>query len=382
MDTYRNPVQVYLGEGCVSQLPGYMEGLSLKNNTVLVLAWGEEVFQNEDIKAVLKSGKYRWILHCFTVSNPDLEDLYRLYENITREPVGLVIGIGGGSILDMAKSLCCLQGEKISTKGQLREKILRKDFSAPDCPWIGIPTTAGTGSEVTCWATVWDREKNSKLSLENQQNYACAAFVDPQFARSMPLGLTVASALDAASHALEAYWAKASNTVSKALALEAISTIMGHMDGLFEADTRYEAQNAMAKGSLLAGLAFSNTKTTAGHSLSYPITLKYNIPHGVAVSLLLAPVMEKNQREIKDIKAIYKAFGCGSILEIEQKIHWFLQKAQIPVSLQEWGAKEGELSELAENGSTTGRIDNNPAALTQEDIYQIMSHIYEKGRKK
>lgn len=377
MDTYWNPVRIVQGEGCISRLPEYIEKLSPKNNTILVLAWGEAVFNMEDMKEILRNTKYRWLLHCFTVSNPDLEDLYQLYQRFRGDSIGVVIGIGGGSILDMAKSLCCLLGEEMNKKQQLREKIIKKEFSAPACPWIGVPTTAGTGSEVTCWATVWDREKNSKLSLENHQNYAAAALIDPQFAYSMPLALTVASALDAVAHAVEAYWAKASNMVSKALALEAISIIITHIDALFDPAAKKEAQNFMAIGSLLAGLAFSNTKTTACHSLSYPITLQYNIPHGVAVSLLLAPVMEKNQKGIRDMEAVCNAFGCGKICEVKEKVHGLLQKAQISDTLQAWGANRTELSGLADHGSTVGRIDNNPVELTREDIYEILCQIYE-----
>lgn len=93
-------------------------------------------------------------------------------------------------------------------------------------------TTAGTGSEVTCWATIWDPERDAKRSVECRENYAFAALVDPELAAGMPVTLAVSSALDAAAHAVESYWAKGTNAVSRGLALEAIRTIMGHMDGL------------------------------------------------------------------------------------------------------------------------------------------------------
>lgn len=102
--------------------------------------------------------------------------------------------------------------------------------------------------------------------------------MDPELAAGMPIALAVSSALDAAAHAVESYWAKGTNAVSRGLALEAVRTIMSGIDGLLEGTT--EAREAMARGSMLAGLAFSNTKTTACHSISYPLTMHYGIPHG------------------------------------------------------------------------------------------------------
>ena len=121
----------------------------------------------------------------------------------------------------------------------------------------------------------------------------------------MPLKLAVSSALDAAAHAVESYWAEGTNCVARALALQAIRMIMGNLDGLFEG--KAEAHDAMAKGSMLAGLAFSNTKTTACHSISYPLTMRYHIPHGAAVSMLLAPVMQLNAPMIDDLPALLRA---------------------------------------------------------------------------
>lgn len=162
-----------------------------------------------------------------------------------------------------------------------------------------------------------------KYSVDTQDNYAYAAVIDPVLASSMPVKLAVSSALDAVCHAAESYWAKASNTVSRAAALAAIKIIMENIDGLLCG--KEEAHDAMAQGSMLAGLAFSNTRTTACHSISYPLTMKYHIPHGVAVSMLLAPVMSLNQPYIKNRKELFGAFGVENVSELSEKVTAILE---------------------------------------------------------
>ncbi|MFR4973381.1 MAG: phosphonoacetaldehyde reductase [Butyricicoccus pullicaecorum] len=249
-------------------------------------------------------------IRCFNESNPTVEQLFDLFCQ-TRDCIpAFVIAVGGGSIMDVGKALCCLYGKEIVDTAALRRIISNKEYGIPAARWIGVPTTAGTGSETTCWATIWDPTKDCKRSIESRDNYAWAALVDPDLATGMPIGLAVSSALDAMAHAVESYWARATNCVSRALALQAVRTIMGAMDDLL--DGKAQAHDAMAQGSMLAGLAFSNTKTTACHSISYPLTIHYHIPHGAAVSLLLAPMLAVNAAKITDLPALLDACICAA----------------------------------------------------------------------
>lgn len=257
----------------------------------------------------------------------------------------------------------------------------RLKFQMPQAKWIGVPTTAGTGSEVTCWATIWDPSKDAKRSLESHQNYAFAAVADPDLIRQMPLSLAVSSALDAVAHAVESCWARNTNPVSWALALSAVRTIMSRMDSLLAGDRA--ACDSMSRGSLLAGLAFSNTKTTACHSISYPLTMHYGIPHGTAVSLLLAPVFRLNRENTERAEEILSALGVKDETELEERIHAILRAASIPDSLEGWKVERKDLKTLAALGLTKGRADNNPVELTPECIEKILEDIYsaEKRRK-
>ena len=231
----------------------------------------------------------------------------------------------------------------------------------------------GNGSE-TCWATIWDPEQDAKRSVECHENYAWAALVDPELAVGMPTALAVSSALDAVAHAVESYWARGTNAVSRGLALEAIRTIMGHMDGLLAGTM--EAHDAMARGSMLAGLAFSNTKTTACHSISYPLTMHCGIPHGAAVSMLLGPVFRLNAPALDRPAPLLEALGVSGADELEGRIRNILYRSGQPATLQEWGAQREDLPHLAQLGLTKGRADNNPVPIDPATILSILEHIY------
>ena len=375
MNCYYNPVRTLEGAGCVSRLEEILEGMDLVRKNVLLLVWGEPLLENPVFAGLLgEESAFAVRSMIFRASNPTVEQLYDAYRETRDFAPEVVVAVGGGSILDVGKSLCCLYGREIPDVDALRDLIVHKAYGHPAARWIGIPTTAGTGSETTCWATIWDPERDAKRSVECQENYAWAALVDPELAAGMPLKLAISSALDAVAHAVESYWAKGSNCVSRALALEAIRTVMGSMEDLLAG--KREAHDAMARGSMLAGLAFSNTKTTACHSISYPLTMHYGIPHGVAVSILLSPVLQLNAPVLDDPEPLMVALGTADAAELGSRICSYLTRSGQAASLQAWGAKREELPHMAELGITKGRADNNPAPLDPATILSILEQIY------
>lgn len=374
MNYYHNPVRLYWDTHCIKYVKDVIGELNVKK--VLLIKWSETALENQTGKEL-----YEALYGCdvtelvFEKSNPDIVDLYELYQNKKQEKLELVIAVGGGSVLDIAKSFAAILDNEYASIEELRQAIIEKNTGKPACPWIGIPTTAGTGSEVTCWATVWDAEKGSKLSLEDKRNYAYAAYIEPEFTMSMPMKLVVSSALDAVAHATESYWAKAHNMVSSIYALKAISMIMTNLELLME-DQKEEYYLAMAEASMLAGRAFSNTKTTACHSISYPLTLRYGIPHGVAVSMLLPALLCMNESKIEQKEALLEAYGAKTMEEAGQRIITILEKAGISYKLSDWNVKKEELDELAKNCFTKGRMENNPVDLTKEDVVKILENIW------
>ena len=378
MNRYYNPVRTVQGPGCVRQLPELLQELKPAGRRVLLLLWNESLAEELPFSAMLAGTEsFQARMLVFRDSNPTVEQLFDAYRATKGFSPDVVVAVGGGSTLDVGKSLCCLYGREIPDAGALRRIIRDKDYPVPTARWIGVPTTAGTGSETTCWATIWDPSQDAKRSVECRENYAWAALVDPELTAGMPLALAVSSALDAVAHAVESYWARGTNAVSRALALEAVRTIMGSMDDLLEG--RVEAHDAMARGSMLAGLAFSNTKTTACHSISYPLTMHYGIPHGAAVSMLLAPVFRLNAPGVEGVDALLSALGAADGAGLERRVRDILRRSGQAATLKEWGVQREELPRLAELGITRGRADNNPVSIEPDTILTILEQIYDNS---
>ena len=374
MNFYYNPVRLHWGEQCLSELGNELQSINAKK--VLIIKWNDKALDNQAGKLLHEAVASCEVAELtFEKSNPDIHELYDLYTQHKNERQDVIIAIGGGSVLDMAKSLAAILDNEYSSVEELREAIKAKNTGKPECPWIGIPTTAGTGSEVTCWATVWDSEKGAKLSLENKENYAYSAYVDPEFTISMPMHLVVSSALDAVAHATESYWAKAHNMVSDIYALKAISMIMNNLERLIETKEK-KYYLAMAQASMLAGRAFSNTKTTACHSISYPLTLGYGIPHGVAVSLLLPSLLKINWKKIDETEPLLRAYGVQTAEEAGEKVLHLLDMAGISHRLSDWKVEKEQLGTIAEHCFTKGRMENNPVDLTKEDVVEILENIW------
>ena len=376
MNRYYNPVRTLEGPGSTNQLTGLLEEMGLEKRKVLLLVWSKNVLNNPGVSSLLKpEAGFEIQTVCFEASNPTVNQLFAVYEATRDFSPEAVVAVGGGSTMDVGKSLCCLYGHRIPDVDALREMIREKNYGTPQAQWIGVPTTAGTGSEVTCWATIWDPEQDAKRSVECRENYAWAALVDPHLTEGMPLKLAVSSGLDAAAHAVESYWARGTNCVSRALALEAVRLVMENMEGLLAG--RQEAKEAMSRGSMLAGLAFSNTKTTACHSISYPLTMHYGIPHGTAVALLLAPVLELNAPAVPGLDRLFHALGVEDAAGLHARVRDLLVRSGQPATLRGWGVKMEDLPRLAALGMTKGRADNNPVALQEDTIQALLRSMYE-----
>jgi phosphonate metabolism-associated iron-containing alcohol dehydrogenase len=212
----------------------------------------------------------------------------RLFGEAATAPA-VIVALGGGSVMDTAKVLAAAGGDfarvQDYVEGRRGAEILRH------VPIIAVPTTAGTGSEVTSWATVWDTENKRKFSLARPNLYPECAIIDPRLMLGVPKGLTISTGLDALSHALESIWNVNSNPVSANHAVFAAREAVDVLPQLAEDLGNITLRSRMARASTFAGLAFSNTKTALAHSLSYHLTLHHGVVHGIACSFSLPAVM-------------------------------------------------------------------------------------------
>lgn len=310
-------------------------------------------------------------------ANPSVEHLAALLAQLREQGFDptCILAIGGGSCIDMAKGISALwhlTPDETSGPDTVREAIQAQKYLRKDHTFLSIlamPTTAGTGSEVTHWATIWDTQQGRKLSIDCAACYPKAAILIPEWTVGMPASLTLSTGLDALSHAMEAFWAKARNPFSQALALTAVDRVRRFLPQVLAAPLDGNLRREMCLASLLAGLAFSQTRTTACHSLSYPLTLLHGMPHGYAAAITLAPVMKRNRAVLPDIAELEALFCRDGGFDL-----WLEHVSNDIQSLRlsAFSVPEEALPAVAQSAFTTGRMDNNPIVFTPEESLQIL----------
>ena len=242
--------------------------------------------------------------------NPELKVV--LSQQIDFSNIEYCVSLGGGSVLDFTKAViafysCSYNKNKFNKTLVSNKLFLNEDIKFPK--FIAIPTTSGTGSEINSWGTIW--KNHLKLSVAGDILRPNYAILDASLCKSMPTKLTISTALDALSHSLESIWNKKHSSISDELASIAIKKIIKFLPLTITNRNKIEYRKEMQLAALLAGISMSQTKTAICHSISYPLTSIYNIPHGIACSLTLAEVAKlNNKKHKKRMKVIGNALYC------------------------------------------------------------------------
>jgi alcohol dehydrogenase len=298
------------------------------------------------------------------------------------ENCDLVIGVGGGSAMDLAKAAAVLA----ANDGKAQDYVGVELVPRPGLPSIMIPTTAGTGAEVT-WTAVFTRRKDkAKGGINSPFLYPDLALLDPDLTLSVPPDLTASTGMDALCHAVESFTSVKANPMSDMVAREAILRIGQYLPQAVADGRNVEARENMLLGSLLAGLGLANAGVTAVHALSYPLGALYGIPHGLANAVLLPHVMNFNWmgapdkfaeiaellgQDVEDLPIRDAARAAGpAVLDL-------MTDMEMPAGLEDLDIPEDALDELAEKAMNLGRVlENNPRTITKEDALFVYEEAY------
>ena len=311
-----------------------------------------------------------YFLFTKTVTNPTIEHCQLILNNISIRNFDSVIAIGGGSVLDTAKVILAALKSKKYDLELLLALDPRKNLKN-NIPSIFVPTTHGTGSEVTMWATIWDMVNKKKYSISHPDLYPDIALLDPKLTISLPFEVSISTISDALSHSFEALWNKNSTNYSTSLAVEAICIILKNIENIIEKKDSLIIKKDLLNASCLAGKAISITKTAAAHSMSYPLTIYFNIPHGIAASLFLNNFIEICKTYINnELKNILFECGLNNIDELKKKISYLLKSIKKD-KLSDWGIEEKDIDILVEESNTKARMENFLLELNQNDIRNI-----------
>ena len=354
--SYHNPVAVTFGWGSLSQLPKLLKG---RRAVVVTFPQAKDTGLLATLVALIGSQLTGVIED--VQPNPELSWVTGHYAEFWKKYSDcVVVAVGGGSVLDSAKMF--LPGVASGQFQEIHTALAKSE--APTVlralPMIAVPTTAGTGSEVTPWATLWDRTsaEHKKYSLHLEQTWPEAALVDPQLTLSLPQVVTRDSNLDALSHALEAIWNVNANPVSDAMAVQAAQTVIQNLPSLLENPQSELFRTLASKASLLAGLAFSNTKTALAHNISYEMTLKHGLTHGLACSFTLPMVWRLAQGKLADRDLVLNQIYGDKLSNPAEELEKFFDKVGVSCNFKDYGVTEHEASQMLERAMQGPRGKN------------------------
>jgi len=321
-----------------------------------------------------------------------------LYDRVEPEPViGLaddgaraalkgkcdcVVGIGGGSALDCAKAVAVLA----ANRGRAVDYLGLNRVPGPGLPKIMVPTTAGTGSEVTFTAVFVRPDLRKKEGMNSPYLYPETALLDPLLTLSLPPGPTASTGIDALCHAIESFTSINASPMSEIVSIEAIRLIAENLRTAVHNGKDAEAREKMLLGSLYAGLGLANAGVTAVHSLSYPLGGKFGVPHGLANTVMLLPVMEFNlPGALEKFAVIAEAMGeatddmplrDAAYLALEA-VEALIEDCGIAESLRTLGIAKKDIPSLAGTAMTVARpLENNPRKVTREDAIEIYKRAF------
>lgn len=337
--TYHNPVAIHFGAGVLDTLPALLAG---RTATLVTFPEAEGVGLVSRLRGLLGAQLLGVVDR--TQPNPDVDGLDALYRDFwrTQRDSEVVVAVGGGSALDTAKGLM------VGTEGGEFDALVAllatgKPFKPHRVKTlIAVPTTSGTGSEVTGWATIWHRAAGKKYSLHLPETWPEAAMVDPELVLSLPAGPTLAAGLDALSHALEAIWNVNANPVSDEHAVAAAREVLATLPALMKNLSDLGLRSRMARAATTAGLAFSNTRTALAHSISYDMTIHYGLPHGIACSFTLPLVLRRALGVCAERDAVLARVFDVPLAEAPQFLTDFIEGLGVSTRFESYGVSEAQ----------------------------------------
>lgn len=343
-------------------------------NLVLVLSESAcNRYHLEEFVENLKT-KYRLLWIKQSVSYPTQRTLREGLDLLGDFQTEAILAIGGGSAIDFAKGLKAFCDPKQKMTEDAITKLLKtKKISENEIDLIAVPTTAGTGAEVTKWATIWDDAKECKYSIDHEILKPDKAYIVPEFAAKADAKLTITTGLDSIAHAVEAYWSKKTSPLVRALSRESIGLSVQYLREILANPQDVSLREKQCLASVLSGLAFSMTRTTACHSISYPLTMEYHIPHGTAVAMTLAQVAKLNRGSFPEEEALLTLFAK------QGGIRAFLQSVcgtEVSLRLRDYNISADAIYDIAKDSFTLGRMDNNPVALNTDTVTEILKETF------
>lgn len=379
MKQFYLPTRVVTGNGCFAELGKQASQLGERTMLVCGARSLRASGQLDRALELLQAVDAQVTVYDAVSGEPTLDVVQAGLDLARQEDVGVVVGIGGGSAMDVAKAIAGLfthPGTVDDYFGKVRQ------VTGGGLPWVAVPTTAGTGAEVTKNAVLISPRHDQKSSLRHDAWFAEVALVDPELTLSMSPEITAASGSDALTQAIEAYTSIGASPVTDALASDAISRIGRSLERAHQDGRDLQARADVLYGSMIAGMAFANSRLGGVHGMAHPLGYRYRIPHGVVCGLLLPYTMDYNVNYAEAKYAhIARLLGLDTrgmdshtaAQHAAQRALELVSRVGIPLHLSTFGVREEDLPVIAEESMPSGSLKHNPRPLAIEDVMAILS---------
>lgn len=375
------PQNIKFGAGTLDLLPDLAKELGKSKGYIISGPHLNKIGMVAKCRKALKNAGME--SECFTETegNPSTDTVVKATEGFKKSRADFIVAFGGGSPLDVAKAVAVLAtygGNIVDYEGA--GKVM-----GPVVPMIAIPTTAGTGSEVTAFSVITDHSRNYKLTVVS--NYLLPAYVilDPDLIATVPANTAAACGIDAMVHALEAYISKAASPFSDIFAREALRLIGGSIRDYVADRSNPAACESMMVGSLFAGIAFSHARLGNVHAMSHPVSAYFDVPHGVANAILLPTVVDFN-KDAADPEKYRYIYGCiskdmGADINftpdmLATEIRMLNYELGILPTLSDIGVTSDKFEQMADDAMKSGNIQCNPQFTMKNDILKLYEQAF------
>jgi alcohol dehydrogenase class IV len=378
------PRLMHIGGGALAELPGLLQRLGLGKPLIVTDPFLAASGHLERATAILDRAGIGCRVFSETVADPTTTVVEAGARRLAEDSYDSLVAIGGGSSIDTAKAMSVL----FANGGRMRDYKVPAEIPKAGPPIVAIPTTAGTGSEVTRFTVITDTETDEKMLIAGLACCPVAAIVDYELTVSMPLRLTADTGLDSLTHAIEAYVSRRANPFTDGLAKNAMGLIARHIrTACAEPDNR-AAREAMMLGATTAGMAFSNASVCLVHGMSRPIGAFFHVPHGLSNAMLLPEITAFSVPAARERYAdCARAMGVAqedvgsqdAVARLLDELRCLNEDLKVPTP-RAWGIDAGRYEELlptmASQALTSGSPANNPRVPTSEEIIDLYRRVY------
>ena len=366
---YFMPTRLVFEDGAIHKLNTLVKGKSL-----LVMS-DPFLFSSGTAQKVAEATKIENIFFFHEIEpNPSCNTVDKAAAFARENKVDVVIGLGGGSAMDASKMVACL----VDNEGSIFDYYStgNKTLAPRKAQLICIPTTAGTGSEVTNIGVYTNNETHVKMPFASEYFWPDIALVDPLLTHTLPPHITASTGMDAFCHAIEAYWSVNSNPISDGLSISILKIILDHIETAVKDPGNVEARRNMALASVTAGISFSQTKTTGIHAVSFPLTVDFGASHGLACSITLPAFIRLVYEGSKSkMDHLLSALGFDSLEAFAARVEALMIAIGLPIRLGAIHVKESDLDHIVNVSMKAPMIHFTPVKMDETVLRNLLQSI-------